>query len=175
MRRELVFRGKKISVSVCEARLPSGGLTRYEVVEYPGAVAVLPLKDKDTVLLIRQYRPVIGEWLLEVPAGTLKAGESPEECALRELKEETGYTAGKLVKLAEMYMSPGYSTEVLHVYVASQLKRGEPSPEPSEVIEVLEVPFAEAIRWIERGVIRDAKTIVSLIYYRYLRGTLTLG
>ena len=160
-----VYRGQKFSVKIGECLLPSGKRTSLEVVEYPGAVAVLPLLDGDNVVLIRQYRPAIGVWIYEVPAGTFMPGEEPGNCALRELEEETGYRAGRLAKMFEMYTAPGYSTEILHSYLAEDLERGEASLEEDEELTVEVVPLDRAVEMVRRNEIQDGKTMAIILYY----------
>lgn len=160
-----VYRGRKISLKVKECTLPSGKRTTYEIVEYVGSVAILPLLDTDTVVLLRQYRPAIGRWIYEVPAGTLKAGEHPHECALRELEEETGYRAEKLIRLFEIYMTPGYSTEKLCSFVATDLVPGKLHPSESEEIRIAKVPLRKTVKMIRVNEICDAKTIATILYY----------
>lgn len=139
-----------------------------EVVQHPGAVAILPLVSDEKIILVKQYRHPIGKWILEVPAGTLKEGESPEECALRELEEETGYKAGKLTKMLTIYPSPGYSTETIHIYIASKLERSTQRLEEDEELETVEIGLDEAIRKLLKSGEVDGKTLIVLLYYRYL-------
>jgi ADP-ribose pyrophosphatase len=159
-----VYRGKKISVKVEECRMPSGARIVNEIVEHIGSVAVLPLLDKKTIVLLRQYRPIAEDWIYEIPAGTLEPGENSYECARRELEEETGYKPGKLTKLFETYLAPGYSTENLHSFVATDLQLGMINPSESEEIEVVRKPLHEAIKMIKTNNIRDAKTIATFLY-----------
>lgn len=160
-----VYRGQKFSVKVDECVLPSGKRASLEVIEYPGAVAVLPLLDGDNAVLVRQYRPAIGGWIYEVPAGTFMPGEEPRDCALRELEEETGYRAGRLVKMFEMYTAPGYSTEMMHSYLAEDLELGEVSLEKDEELTVEVVSLDRAVEMIRRNEICDGKTIATILYY----------
>ena len=160
-----VYRGRKFSVRISEHMLPSGRRASVEIVEYAGAVAVLPLLDGDSAVLVRQYRPVIGSWIYEVPAGTLTPGEKPDDCAFRELEEETGYRAGRLVKMFEMYTAPGYSTEMLHSYLAEGLVQGEASLEEDEELNVVVVPLDRTVEMIRKNEIRDGKTIATILYY----------
>ena len=162
---QYVYRGRKISLNVKECTLPSGKRATYEIIEHTGSVAILPLIDSDTAIILKQYRPALGEYIYEIPAGTLKAGEDPHECARRELEEETGYRPGKLVKLFEMYMAPGYSREKLRSFVATDLKPGIFRPSEREEIEVVKIPLDKAIEMIETNEIRDAKTIATIFYY----------
>ncbi len=136
-----------------------------EVVEHPGAVAILPLLGEDRILLLKQYRPVIGRWIYEIPAGTVEEGESPLRCARRELEEETGYRAGRMRKLFEMYLAPGYSTEKLHSFLAYDLRRTSPRRDWGEEIRVVETTLSEALRMVRTNRIRDAKTSATLLYF----------
>lgn len=160
-----VYRGRRFSVKVDESTMPSGVKTAREIVEYIGSVAILPLVDKDTGILLKQHRPAVGEWIYEIPAGTLESGESPHDCAARELEEETGYKPGKLTKLFEMYIAPGYSTENLHSFAAFELQPGVFNPSGGEEIEVVRKPLSEVVRMIKTNEIRDAKTIATVLYY----------
>ncbi|RMH08015.1 MAG: NUDIX hydrolase, partial [Armatimonadetes bacterium] len=118
----IIYRGRVVTLRIDTVRLPSGRTARREIVEHRGAVAIVPLLNPETVLLIRQYRQAVGEALLEIPAGTLEPDEPPDRCARRELEEETGYAARQLRKLFSQYLAPGYSQEVLHVYLAESLQ-----------------------------------------------------
>ncbi|MDW8063202.1 MAG: NUDIX hydrolase [Candidatus Caldarchaeum sp.] len=134
-----------------------------EIVVHPGAVAIVPLFDGGgKVLLIEQFRIAANRELYEIPAGTLE-DESPESCAARELEEETGYRARTLRKVAQFYLAPGYSTELLHVFVAEGLEASKPSPEADEKIKTHLVQFDDAVEMIRKGEIVDAKTIASLL------------
>jgi ADP-ribose pyrophosphatase len=139
-----------------------------EVVEHPGAVAILPVISRDRILLINQYRYPVGEWILEVPAGTIKDGESPDECALRELEEETGYKARILKKMLTIYPSPGYSTESIHIYVASGLEKSTQKLEEDEELTIIEMDVDEAIEELMKRNEVDGKTFLALLYYKYL-------
>jgi len=139
-----------------------------EVVEHPGAVAILPVISRGRILLINQYRYPVGKWILEVPAGTIKAGESPDECALRELEEETGYKAGILKKMLTIYPSPGYSTESIHIYVASELEKSTQKLEEDEELTIIEMDIDEAIEELKKRDEVDGKTLLALLYYKYL-------
>ena len=162
---EEVYRGKAVSVKREEVLLPSGKKIYRECVIHRGASAILPIKEDGKLIFVKQYRHPIGEILLEVPAGTLKPGEDPKLCAARELEEETGYTAGELIHLITVYPSPGYSSERLHIYLARELRRGLQNLELDEDISVVEMTFEQALKEIEEGRIRDAKTIIAVLYY----------
>ena len=160
-----IYSGRIFSVKTAEHTLPSGRKASVDFVEHPGAVAILPVLDRDNIVLVKQYRPVIRSWIYEVPAGTLVSGESPYGCAVRELREETGFSAGHLVKMFEMYMAPGYSTELLHGYLAEGLKKGEARLEKDEELTVEVIPLKRAEEMINRNEIRDSKTIATILYY----------
>ena len=140
-----------------------------ETVQHPGAVAILPLLDGDLVCLIRNYRVAVGKTLIELPAGTLESGEDPAVTAHRELIEETGYRAARVEKLREFTMSPGILNERMHLYLARDLTAGEMALEAGEEIETLVVPWDEALQMVFDGRIEDAKTLVGLLHYDYLR------
>ena len=160
---ERIYEGCIINLRVDTVQLPDGGQSRREIVEHRGAVAIVPLLDDGRVILVKQFRKTAQKHLFEIPAGTLDANESPEACALRELLEETGYHAGKLTKLAAFYLAPGYSTELLHTYLARSLTPSEQHLEADEFAEPITVSLEEALQWIDEGRIQDAKTISALL------------
>jgi ADP-ribose pyrophosphatase len=132
------------------------------MVRHPGAAAVGPMKDAETVVLIRQFRHAAGGFIYEIPAGKLQPGEDPVHCAARELEEEIGYTAGRLERLTSILTAPGFTDEVIHLYKATSMTTARQCLDPDEVLEVLEISLDEAIKMIRTGTIRDAKTIVGL-------------
>ena len=158
-----IYEGKVLNLRVDEVRLENGKSGRREVVEHHGAAAIVPLLDGGEVLLVRQYRYPIGSDLLEIPAGTLNAGEDPERCAVRELEEETGYKCREITKLTECYVAPGYSTEKIHIYLARGLTKTHTNMDEDEDISLQRLSFAEALRKIRAGEIQDAKSIVGLL------------
>lgn len=137
-----------------------GKMREYHIVEHDGAVAIVPCHD-GVVTLVHQTRPAIGEKLLEIPAGSLEKGENPFGCAKRELAEETGWRAKTWHKLGELYLAPGYSSEILHLYLATDLSMGEQDLDDSEDIEVVELPLKEALRMAQTGAFKDAKTVAA--------------
>ena len=159
----LLHEGRSFSFKTDQVELPNGRTTTRDIVDHPGAVAIVPLLDDSKIVLIRQFRYAAGKELLEIPAGTLEKGEKPDDCAVRELKEETGYEANSMRRLLSCYMAPGYSNEVIHLYVATGLKKGEKEMEEDEEIAVEAVGFDEALRMIEENNIEDAKTIVGVL------------
>jgi ADP-ribose pyrophosphatase len=144
--------------------LRNGSEIIRDVVEHPGSVAVLPILDEELVL-IRQYRYPAGKVLIEIPAGTLEIGESPPVCAARELTEETGYAASNWSKLLSCYMTPGYSTEKLHIYIAEGLTQIGAEPEEDEFIKIETYSFNKVLEMIEDNIIEDSKTITGILAY----------
>lgn len=165
MSSELVYEGRAVSLKRELVELPSGKRFYRETVIHRGASAIVPVTSEGRIVLVRQYRHPVGEYIIEVPAGTLKPGEDPESCARRELEEETGYVADELIHLITIYPSPGYSSERLYIYLAMGLRRGTQSLEMDEDLSTLELDLEEALEAIRRGEIRDAKTIAALLYY----------
>ena len=163
---ECAFTGRLINVRVDTVRLPSGRTTTREVVEHRGAVAIVPMLDHRQVALVKQYRRPADKVLLEIPAGTLDADESPEACAQRELTEETGYRAGRMLPLYRTYLAPGYSTEMLHCFLALDLTPATGRPDLDEQIEVQVIGLEEAEAMAVRGEIEDAKTLCGLLMAR---------
>ncbi|GBC93689.1 ADP-ribose pyrophosphatase [bacterium HR15] len=160
---QTLYRGRVVTLRIDTVRLPNGHITQREIVEHRGAVAIVPLLDENTVLLIRQYRQAVGETLLEIPAGTLEPGELPDQCAQRELQEETGYRAGTMRHLFSQYLAPGYSQEVLHVYLAEQLTPARQQTDEDETVEIVPTPLQQIEPMILTGQIKDAKTIAGLL------------
>ncbi|NMB46865.1 MAG: NUDIX hydrolase [Firmicutes bacterium] len=140
-----------------------GQMREYHIVEHDGAVAMIPYQ-YGTITLVKQTRPAIGGKLLEIPAGSLEKGEHPFACAQRELAEETGWRAQTWHKLGELYLAPGYSSEILHLYLATDLSMGEQDLDDSEDIEVVHLPLREALRMAQMGEFRDAKTIAAIFH-----------
>lgn len=171
-RRE-VFQGRIVAVSVDRVRMPDGREVDMELVRHPGSAAVLPLVDGaagEEVLLLHQYRYAVGGWLLEVPAGKLDPGESPADCARRELEEETGWAAGELEPLGELWPSPGVLAERMSLFVARRLVPGEQRLEEDELLTVVRLQLAEAVARAAAGEIDDAKTVCALLRLAARRG-----
>ena len=163
---QVLFSGKIITVRLDRAQLPNGRIASREVVEHPGGVAILPLFDDGTVPLVRQFRYPMQREMLEVPAGKLEYGEKPLPAAERELGEETGLTAGRMVYLGECCTSPGFSTEVLHIYLALELRRGEAHPDEDEFLNVEKHSLETLTDMVMAGEIDDAKTIIAVLKAR---------
>lgn len=169
MPRHLVHRGRKIQVLLDDTTLPDGQTVKRDIILHPGAVAILPVIDDDNICLLRNHRFIVGEALLEIPAGTLEPGEPPDQASVRELAEETGYQAGRWSKLTVFYPSPGVLDERTHLYVARDLSPGPMNLEPEEKLEPQIVSFADALSWALTGVIRDAKTLIALLWWDRIR------
>ncbi|MDE2572646.1 MAG: NUDIX hydrolase [bacterium] len=157
-----IYEGRVISLRVDQIDSPEGKPRPYEVVEHPGAVCILAQPAPGEVVMIRQYRPAVGRYLWEVPAGKLEPGERPVDCAVRELREETGYRCERMRELWTFYASPGFCNELLHLCVAEGLSAGTAQPEPYEDIRVQTMSLADAWAMVERGEIPDAKTQIAL-------------
>ncbi len=153
-----------VNLRVDTVELAGGGQTTREVVEHGEVVAVVPLLEEGDVLLVQQYRLPAGQTLLEVPAGGLDEGEKPEEAAQRELGEECGQQAGRLERLGGFYLSPGFCSEFVHVFLATELRPVRARPEPDEEIAVVRVRLSEALRLVRQGEIRDGKSIIGLTW-----------
>ena len=164
-----IYDGKVISLRIDKIQLSSGDVFEREVIEHPGAVAMLPFLDDGRLLLIKQYRHPVGEVLFEIPAGTLHKNEDPKDCARRELIEETGYEAGKLEELISCFLAPGYSSEKIHLFHASDLRRVGESPDIDEMIELYPISIEKVQEMIKTGEITDAKTISGISYLLLMR------
>lgn len=157
-----IFRGRIFDVTVdtvCEGET----IYKREVVHHPGSAVIVPVFEDGSVALVRQYRHPAVRYLLEAPAGTLNRGERPEEGAARELEEELGFRAGKLDKLSEFFVSPGFCEEKMWVYLATEMTVTKQQLEDDEILDVVRLPFAQALEMITVGEIEDAKTIIGLM------------
>jgi len=169
-----VYAGRVVRLDVDTVRFPDGSTGELELIRHPGAAAVVPCltdpKGSDpTILMIKQYRYAAGGSLWEVPAGTLDPNEAPDACARRELLEETGVTAERLEPLSAILTTPGFTDETIHLFMASGLRRGTAAPERDEFIEVVPRPLSEVLAGIRDGEIRDAKTMVAILYMARFR------
>jgi ADP-ribose pyrophosphatase len=142
--------------------LGNGKTAKREIIEHRGAAAIVPIIQDRDVVLVRQYRYAVATDLLEVPAGTMEQGETPEECAVRELEEETGYRCKEIEKILEFFPVPGYSTEKIHVYIAKGLSQSKMNTEDDEQISVEILPMENALEKVRSGEIHDAKSICAL-------------
>ena len=164
-----IFEGKIMTVLLDEAQLPNGHTAAREVCLHPGGVGVLPLDADGMVSLVRQYRYPLHELLLEIPAGKLDHGaEDQELAARRELSEETGLEAGELIYLGKMYVSPGFCTEEIHMYLARNLRQSESHPDEDEFLDVVKMPFEQLLEQVMSGEITDAKTVAATLKTKLL-------
>jgi len=166
---ERKYSGRVIHVDHDTVKFPDGSAGVLEMIRHPGAAAVVPMvddpRDPDPrVLLIRQFRHAADDFIWEVPAGTLDPDEAPESCARRELMEEAGHRAGSLVRLTSIYTTPGFTDEVIHLFLASNLTRAEERREPDEFITVHQFRWTEIGAMIRRGAIRDGKSLCALMH-----------
>ena len=156
------YQGTLFSFVSEDVTLPNGSRAELAMVRHPGSTAVVPLFDDNTVLMERQYRHAVREYLLEIPAGTLEPGELPLDCARRELQEETGYWAAKFIEIAQLLILPAYSDEKIHLYLARDLTLSEQNLDKNEIIEVVKYPIEDTMTMIDEGKITDALTILAL-------------
>ena len=164
-----VYTGKVISLDVDTVRFPDGSVGELEMVRHPGASAVVPFLsdpagEDPQVLLIRQYRYAAEGYLYEIPAGRLNPAEDPRDCALRELKEETGCSAERVDELFMMYTTPGFTDERIHLFMATGLTSGETKHEADEFLEPQPMPLSQALQMIRAGEIQDSKTALGLLF-----------
>ncbi|MEM4824034.1 MAG: NUDIX hydrolase [Zestosphaera sp.] len=159
--------GKRVSL-VQKTYLHEGRVVLRDVVRFGEAVAVLPVKEDGRVVLLSQFRVPVNNWILEVPAGRVEEGEDLVSAAKRELREETGYDAEELIRVASIYTAPGYSDEVLHVFLARKLKYVGASPEPGELIKTTELSLEEALETLTKTKYVDAKTLLAILLLKTL-------
>jgi ADP-ribose pyrophosphatase len=169
VRSSRAYTGKVISLDVDEVQFPDGSIGELEMIRHPGASAVIPFlnditSDEPQILLIRQYRYAVEGHIYEIPAGRLNPNEDPKDCALRELKEETGCTAAQMQHVFTMYTTPGFTDEKIHLFMATGLVRGESRHEADEFLELHPTRLSQALQMVEAGEIQDAKTALGLLF-----------
>jgi ADP-ribose pyrophosphatase len=163
IKQETIYCGQAFNVRRDEVRFPNNQTTHLDIIEHVGAVTIVPIDADGRILFVSQYRHATGNELLELPAGTLDEGESPENCALREIREETGYAAGNLTKLGEFYLAPGYSTEYMFVYLATELNPAPLPGDPDEFITLIPMPVEQAYGLALFGGLQDGKSLAALL------------
>jgi ADP-ribose pyrophosphatase len=161
---ERIYNGKIINLRVDTIELPNDKTAKREIVEHHGAVAMVPLFDDNTVMLVRQFRLAAGRSMLEIPAGTVETGDSVDDTAHRELAEEVHLAASKMRKLFQSFVAPGYSTELIHTYLATGLSSKTLPGDDDEFLDIIRLPLSEAIGKIELGEIEDSKSISGLLF-----------
>lgn len=159
---QTLWHGRVFDFNREEIVLPNGKKTVVEVIEHPGSSAVVPVLDDGSVILIHQYRPAIKDFIWEIPAGTLDPGENPLECAKRELQEECGYVAGRFEKVGEILVAPGYSSECIHLFLATGLVSGETHLDEDEFLTVHLFPFKRVLEMVEKNEIKDAMSMAGI-------------
>ncbi len=165
---EQIYKGKILEVSRDTVTLENGETAYREVIHHSGGVTVLPLDENGDVLFVKQFRYPFNDVLLELPAGKREPGEDPMTCGLRELKEETGATADEVIFLGRLYPTVAYNTEVIYMYMAKGLHFGETSPDADEFIDVVRIPFDEALEMVMRDEIPDSKTQLAILKAKYI-------
>jgi len=163
-----IYTGKVISLKVDTVEVPKKGYQKREIIEHPGAVGIVAITDDNKVLLVRQFRKAIEKVLWEIPAGKLEQGESPKDCAIRELKEATGYSANNIKLIHKFYTSSGFSNQKIYVYLATDLEKGECCLDEDEFLELHEVNLKDAYEMINKNDIEDAKTSIGLLLAKEL-------
>lgn len=160
-----VFRGRAVNLRIDTIEKESGQVTTREIVEHADCIAVVAVDDQDRIVMVRQFRRPAGKMLVEIPAGGVEDGEDPADCVRRELQEETGYLPGRLQSLGGFYAAPGYCSEYLHLYLATQLTESRLTAEDTDEIEVVRFSVPEVLAMIDSGEICDAKSIAGLLRY----------
>ena len=163
---ETLLQGRAFKVRRDTLKTPNGGETKLDIVEHGGSVVLIPIDHEGNLLFVRQYRHAAGEDLLELPAGTRDGEEPFEDCAAREIREETGLEAGKLQKLGEFYLVPGYSTERMAVFLATELKENPLQADDDEFLQVEKISLKQALNMAEQGAIQDGKSLAALLLAR---------
>lgn len=166
---DIIFDGRIVKLRVDKVLMPGGRVTTREIVGHPGGVGVVAVTDKDEIILVRQYRKPIEKAIYEIPAGKLDAGEHHRNCGIRELEEETGYRAGSFEYLGFIYPSPGFTDEVTHVYLATDLHDGECHPDEGEFLEIEKIPAEKVFDMVMSGEINDAKSVFGILKYMAMR------
>jgi ADP-ribose pyrophosphatase len=163
---ETVYSGRAFKIRQDSLRLPNGNLVQIDVVDHRGSVTILPLDDQGQVWFIRQYRHPIEDYLLELPAGVAEAGEDPQTNAQRELREEIGMAAGRMQLLGSFFLAPGYSSELMHVFLASDLSPAPLPGDEDEILEIEKIPARQALKLAETGELHDSKSLIALYWAR---------
>ena len=162
---QLIYEGRAVKLRVDTVQMPGGRQTTREIVEHADCVAIIAMDADDNVLLVNQFRKAIEKELLEIPAGGIEPGEDPVDCVCRELREETGYLPRKVERLGGFYSTPGYCSEYLHLYLATDLTLSPLQAEDTESIELIRVPISQISSLITSGTICDAKSIAGLLTF----------
>jgi ADP-ribose pyrophosphatase len=163
---EPLFKGRAFGIRRDYVSTPDGRETKFDIVEHGGSVVILPVDENRNLILVRQYRHAAGKELLELPAGTREGDEPFEHCAAREIREETGFAAGRLERVGHFYLAPGYSTEFMVVFVATDLVHDPLKPDEDEFLQIEKIPLRRLFELIEMGELPDAKSLAALLLAR---------
>ncbi|RSL32024.1 NUDIX hydrolase [Salibacterium salarium] len=174
LHKESIYEGRIVDVSVHDVELPNGKTSKREIINHPGAVAIIAVTSENKIVMVRQFRKALEKELLEIPAGKLEENEEPENSAARELEEETGYKTNQLTKVTSFYTSPGFADEIIHVYETDQLFEGVTYTDEDEFVELVEVTLDEAESLIKEEKIHDAKTIFAVHHIKQQRAQANL-
>jgi ADP-ribose pyrophosphatase len=159
---ENTYKGRAFSVRRDDLLTPTGTTVKYDIIEHIGSVSLVPVDQDGQIYFVRQYRHAAQLDLLELPAGTLEPGEPPQEAAAREIREEIGMAAKSLIEIGSFYLAPGYSTELMHVFLATGLTHDPLEPDADEYLSVEKIPVEAALQLAESGQIKDAKSLAAL-------------
>lgn len=162
MKSDKLYEGKLLNLRIDTVELPDKKYSKREIIEHPGAVAILPMTDDGCLILVKQYRKAVEKALLELPAGKIEVNEEPGQTAKRELEEETGFSANKIEYLLEFYTSPGFTDEKIYIFLATQLDEGNLEGDDGEFIETTKIKVDDLIKMVDRGEILDSKTIIGI-------------
>ncbi|MFO7585200.1 MAG: NUDIX hydrolase [Anaerolineales bacterium] len=163
LKSEILLEGRAFGVRRDHLKTPSGRTAKYDIIEHSGSVVLVPVDAEGSVHFVRQYRHATGTDLLELPAGTLEPGEEPLKCARREIREEIGMAASQLREIGSFYLVPGYSTEYMHVFLATGLQESPLPPDADEYLSVEKIPFVKALEMARNGQLPDAKSLAALL------------
>ncbi|MBK7450108.1 MAG: NUDIX hydrolase [Anaerolineales bacterium] len=166
LKSETILQGRAFKIRRDTLKTPNGRDTKFDIVEHGGSVVIVPMDGDGNLLFVRQYRHAAGMDMLELPAGTRDGDEPFEDCAAREIREETGMQAGKLIHVGSFYLAPGYSTEYMGVFLATDLKHNPLEADDDEFLSVEKLPIKEALRMAEKGEMPDAKSLAALLMAR---------
>lgn len=166
LKSEPLFQGRAFKIRRDTLKTPDGNETKFDIVEHGGSVTIIPIDADGNILFVRQYRHAAGKDLLELPAGTRDGDEAYESCAAREIREETGMAASKLERIGDFYLAPGYSTEFMAVFLATELSHDPLEADDDEFLQVEKISVKEAIQMAERGEMPDAKSLAALFLAR---------
>jgi ADP-ribose pyrophosphatase len=166
LKSEITYAGRAFSVRLDHLLTPSGKTVKYDIVQHIGSISVVPIDENGQLYFVRQYRQAAQQELLELPAGTLEEGELPAEAAAREIREETGMAAKNIQEIGSFYLAPGYSTELMHVFLATGLTHDPLDPDADEYLSVEKMSVAKAFELIENGQLQDAKSLAALLLAR---------